>query len=306
MKLTYYSRLKLDSIDSLYICREVQIGNITSLILGMQTVNEEIFDYDEENGDCQIPCEKTRTRLYIMYESNPDIYDDEYDESIYTLRQNLMHSINEKPQPAPSDIEEIIINGNTLYYSEMNNGCVEWLNYRTLNFISECIKSDIIPPKWLCKNSARIWIAEYIFDDVINLRELAKEQCQFDFKVNKPPHEYFIGKTFTCRVDDDTNHVFTIEIDGEEIPVTVHGLELFNAMDENFFILPYRTRDDLELDFYSKSHLNKQCTNGSCGVGLIMADPENQWKYSVITKTCDDPADFVEIELLCARKYKSD
>jgi len=55
--------------------------------------------------------------------------------SSYLCRQVLISSINEGPDPDAANIEEITVNGKTMPYSEMNNGCMEWADFRTQKFL---------------------------------------------------------------------------------------------------------------------------------------------------------------------------
>ncbi|MGN0703813.1 MAG: hypothetical protein ACI4LD_04560 [Lentihominibacter sp.] len=295
MKLRDYSRLNLDSVDTRYICNEVQIGNMTALLLGVQTF-EEMAESCAEN-DWDDLTEAVRTRMYILYEDDPECGDCDDFES-YSNRQMLMRAINEKPEPDVVNIEEIKINNRIISHSEMNNGCIEWVEFRTKKFLLDAMKQGLIPERWSDIDSERIWIAEYIFDNTWDFDELLREPCEFEFAIREKAQIYLICKSLICRIGDDKYDVFNIEIDGEEIPVTVRGLENIDGFNKKILAVAYKTRENVQLDFYSKKHLEEISNNSAIGIALL-AD-ESEWRYSVIEAAEEDWTKEIEIELFSA------
>ena len=296
MKLRDYSRLNLDSVDTRYICNEVQIGNMTALLLGVQTFEEMAESCAENDWDDLI--EAVRTRMYILYEDDPECGDCDDFES-YSNRQVLMREINEKTEPDVVNIEEIKINNRIISHSEMNSGCIEWVEFRTKKFLLDAMKQGLIPERWSDIGSERIWIAEYIFDNTWDFDELLRDPCEFEFAVREKARIYLICKSLIYRVGDYKYNTFNIEIDGQEIPVTVRGLEIIDVFNKKNLAVAYKTREDVQLDFYSKKQLEGISNNRAIGIGLLTSGSE--WRYSVIEAAEEDWTKEIEIELFSAQ-----
>ncbi|MDO4485238.1 MAG: hypothetical protein Q4C46_01450 [Bacillota bacterium] len=74
--------------------------------------------------------------------------------------------------------------------------------------------------------------------------------------------------------------------------------ERWSDIDSERIWIAYKTREDVQLDFYSKKQLERISNNRAIGIGLLTSGSE--WRYSVIEAAGEDWTKEIEIELFSA------
>lgn len=317
MKLKNLLMDQMDTGKCRLIGRDIEILDEKVLVLGLI----EMEDFDDEEGPEMV------TKLMLLYEESheeewdEDEEDWDEEEETKTNRQVLIDLMEMDMEQDITDIGCFIINGQRYDVMTAEMHFMEERPYEEVMMLKQLEENGLIPSYWREKDLEFLSLAELQVDPSMFDVSWEADILSVSAELSVPEEEVLVGKVLECSCGHyDVPIEFSVKgRDGSEIPVKIQGvftediwsspecldfdffeLEEICGRDQRLLVVEYSTREDLELNFYTKDYLDTQayidddCEYDMLGISVI-GPGGNQCVIDVVPQDFDGD---VELELL--------
>lgn len=300
------------------IGREVQVLDEMALLVGLQEVS--LYDEDDQ---LHTVCKMMLLREGVLEDEWDDDFaagefEDDWDEEENVSRRHVLASmIHDKSETDMIDAVAVAVGGEVFGIEEAEEGWLMDRPHDAVQFLKRAEDAGVIPPGWMLKDAAELWMTEYVVEPEIFSVNWDADILSVNFGFQAVSNEVLVEEVITCpcgRFDEPASlelyapngetitvelygvHMLDIWKDAEVLGLDEEDLELVCCRDERLLAVEFNvnSESDVAVNFYTKSFLD--APDSERGIPAMMMGTANAELRMIDIVPADFDED-VELEL---------